>query len=408
MTRPHTGLFRHADFRRLWTADSVSQAGTAVTVIALPLVAIGTLHATPFQAGLLVACEYLGFLLIGLPAGAWADRWRRRRVMIAGDLCRALLLTSVPLAYWADALTLAQLYAVAFGLSVGTAFFDVAYGGYLPDLVPDAHLVEANVKLETARSTVQVGGPGAGGVLVGVLSAPVAVAVDTASYLLSALFLRRIKHVEPARRIAPGTSLRTDIAEGLRFVFGNRLLRAITLTSAISNLCGTIGASMLLVLLAGQLALSPLLCGLVFTAEAIGGVLGSLLVVRVTGRLGQGRAMCVSVLVSGALWLLAVPLFQADWRFAFALTAQALGWVAFMTFKISGVALRQRLCPEPLLGRMTATVRFVVWGVMPLGALLGGVLAGAYGARAALWIGALGELAAVLPILCSPLRGLRD
>jgi len=408
MTAPRTSLFRHADFRRLWTADTVSQAGTAVTLIALPLVAIRTLHATPFQAGLLVTFEYLAFLLIGLPAGAWVDRMRRRPVMITGDLARAVLLASVPVAYWLDALTLPQLYAVAFGLSVFTAFFDVAYGSYLPHLVDDSQLVEANVKLEAARSTTQVGGPGIGGALVGLLTAPVALVVNTVTFVLSALFLWRIDRVEPVRESAPETSLKEDIAEGLRFVFGNRLLRSITLTAAISNLCGTIGASMLLVLLAGELHLSPFLCGLVFTAEAVGGLIGSLLVVRVADRIGQGQAMCASVVLSGVLWLLALPMYQADWRFAIAVALQGLGWVVFMTFKITGVAFRQQLCPKPLLGRMTATVRFVVWGAMPVGALIGGLLGESLGVRQAMWVGALGELLAVLPVLFSPLRGMRE
>ncbi|MFC5666539.1 MFS transporter [Kitasatospora misakiensis] len=243
---------------------------------------------------------------------------------------------------------------------------------------------------------------------VGALTAPVALAVDAVSFGLSALLLGRIRRpgARPAAR--PGASLRTEIAEGLRFVLGDRLLRAVTLTAAISNLCGTIGASMLLVLLAGELHLSPFLCGLVFTAEAVGGLAGSLLTVRFTTRLGQGPAMCAAVAGSAVLWLLAVPFFRADGRFALAVVLQALGWTVFMTFKITSVAFRQRLCPKPLLGRMTATVRFLVWGVMPIGALIGGVLGQSLGVRQALWAGALGELLAVLPVLCSPLRRMRD
>ncbi|MER6394571.1 MFS transporter [Kitasatospora sp. NPDC001603] len=408
MTPPRTSLLRHTDFRRFWAADSVSQAGTAVTLIALPLVAIGTLEATPFQAGLLVTFEYLAFLLIGLPAGAWVDRVRRRRVMVLGDLGRAALLASVPIASWLDCLTLLQLYGVAFGMSVCTAFFDAAHGSYLPHLVEDDQLVEANVKIEASRSTIQVGGPGAGGVLVGALTAPVAIVVDAVSFVLSALFVGRIKRPEERPEIHPDASLRAEIGEGLRFVFGDRLLRSITLTAAISNMCGTIGASMLLVLLAGELHLSPFLCGLVFTAEAVGGLIGSLVTVRIVTRFGQGPAMCAAMITSAVLWLLALPMYQADWRFAVALALQALGWVVFMTFKITGVAFRQQLCPKPLLGRMTATVRFLVWGAMPLGALIGGVLGQSIGVRQAMWVGVIGELFAVLPVLLSPLRRMRE
>ncbi|MGQ4387130.1 MFS transporter [Streptomyces sp. SAS_270] len=402
-----SGLFRHADFRRFWAADATSQTGAAVTLVALPLIAIGPLHATPFEAGLLVVFEYLAFLVIGLPAGAWVDRMRRRPVMITGSLCRAALLGSVPVAYGLGALTLPQLYGVAFGVSVCTVFFDVAHQSYLPQLVDDAALVEANVKLEATRSIAQVGGPGAGGALVGALSAPVAVVVDAVGFVGSALFLSCIRQTETKPPARPDASLRAEIGEGLRFVFGNPLLRALTLTGAISNMCGTIGASMLLVLLNGQLGLSPFLCGLVFTAEAAGGLLGSLLTVRVADRIGQGPAMCASVVTSGVLWMLALPMYQADGRFAVAVALQGLGWVCFMTFKINSVSVRQQLCPKPLLGRMTATNRFVVWGSMPIGALLGSTLGGTVGVRQAMWVGVLGELLAVLPVFFSPLRTMR-
>lgn len=241
-----------ADFRRLWTADTVSQAGSAVTLLALPLVAIGALDATAFEAGLLVMSEYLAFLLIGLPAGAWVDRLRHRPVMIAGDLGRAALLLSVPAAAWLDVLSLPQLYAVAFGMSVCTVFFDVAAQSALPRLVDADRLADANVRLETTRNITQVGGPGLAGALVGALTAPVALAADAASYLLSAFLVSRVRRPEPRPAARGGTGLRAEIAEGLRFLLGDRTLRAITAASAVSNLFGTVGAAMLMVLLAGS------------------------------------------------------------------------------------------------------------------------------------------------------------
>ncbi|MFH8840712.1 MFS transporter [Streptomyces sp. NPDC017868] len=397
-------LFRLQDFRRLWIGDTVSQAGTAVTALALPLVAIGPLGASPFQAGLLVTCEFLGFLLLGLPAGAWVDRMRRRRVMIAGDLARAALLASLPLAAWLGVLTLPQLYGVAFGLSVCTAFFDIASQSHLPQLVDEDRLVEANVALEASRTVMAAGGPGAGGALVAAVTAPLALAVDAVSFLVSALLLSRVRRPDPRPARAPGARLRDEIAEGLGFVARDRLLRALTLTATISNACGTVGASMLLVLLAGELGLSPFLCGLVFTAEALGGFLGSLLVTRAATRLGEGRAMIASVVVSGTLWLLAVPFFHADARYAVACLLQGLGWTAFMTFKITTVSLRQRLTPAPLLGRVNATFRFLAWGSMPLGALAGGLVGQYASVRAALWTGAVGELLAVIPLVVAVRR----
>ncbi|MEU8465759.1 MFS transporter [Streptomyces sp. NPDC029003] len=395
-------------FRALWAADTVSQTGSAVTLLALPLVAIGTLGATPLQTGLLVMSEYLAFLLVGLPAGAWVDRLPLRPVMIAGDVGRAALLLSVPAAAALDLLTLPQLYAVAFGISVCTVFFDVAAQSALPRLVGGPGLVRANVRLEATRNITQVGGPGLAGALVGAFTAPVALAADALSYAASALLLARVRPLGERPAARPRASLRAEITEGLRFVFGHPALRALTLAAAVSNLCGTIGAAMLLVLLAGDLGLPPLLCGAVFAAEAVGGLAGSLLTRRAAAAFGQGRAMCASVVVSGLLWLLALPFYQADRRFAVAVLLQGLGWTAFMTFKITSVAYRQRLCPEPLLGRMTATFRFVVWGVMPVGALVGGLLGQHFGARTALWTGALGELLAVLPLLLSPLRTARE
>jgi len=244
--------------------------------------------------------------------------------------------------------------------------------------------------------------------MVGALTAPVAIVVDTAGFVTSALFLSRIRERETEPEVRPEASMRSEITEGLRFVFGNPLLRAITLTAAISNLAAMIGASMLLVLLNGELGLSPFLCGLVFTAEAVGGLLGSLLTTRIAARLGQGPAMCLSVTVSGLLWMLALPMFQPDWRFAVGVALQGLGWVVFMTFKINSVVFRQQLCPRPLLGRMTASVRFVVWGAMPVGALLGSALGQSIGVRQAMWVGVLGELLAVIPVLLSPLRTMRE
>ena len=408
MKLSRSSLFFHADFRRLWSGDSISQIGSAVTLIALPLVAIRTLHATPLQAGLLVTCEYLAFLIIGLPAGAWVDRMRHRRVMIVADIGRAALLGSIPVAGYLGRLSLLQLYVVTFAVSVCTAFFDVAYQSYLPNLVHDEQLVEGNVKLEVTRNVAQVGGPGLGGFLIAAFTAPLAIAVNVATFLASAAFLSRIRRADARPEAAVEPNLWAEIGEGLRFVFGHRLLRAITLTGAISNLCGTIGSSMLLMLLAGQLRLPPLLCGIVFSAEAVGGLIGALLATRIVAKLGQGPAICASVTLSGVLWLLALPLFQTDWRLATAVVLHGLGWVVFMTFKISAVSLRQGLCPKPLLGRMTATVRFVIWGAMPIGALLGGFLGQTIGVRQAMWVGVVGELCAVLPILFSPLRAMRE
>ncbi|MDH6130749.1 MFS family permease [Kitasatospora sp. MAA4] len=403
-----SSLLFHRDFRQLWTGDSISQVGSAVTVLALPYLAIRSLHATPFQVALLTMFQYLAFLLLGLPAGAWVDRMRHRRVMITGDLGRAVLLGSIPLAYAFHALSLLQLYVVTFGTSVLTLFFDVAYQSLLPALVDGEQLVDGNAKLEATRNVAQVGGPGLGGVVINVLSAPAAIAIDAVSFVLSAVFLGRIRKVETRPVPRPDRNLRAEIAEGLRFVFGNRILRAIACTAAISNLCGTIGISLLMVLLADRLHLSAFLCGLVFCAAALGGIVGALVTERVVARLGEGPAIWICMIVSTVCWFGALPLYQADWRLALAITLHGLGWVTLIIFNITQVSFRQRVTPKPLLGRMNATIRFVVWGSMPIGALIGGVLGQTIGVRPAMWIGVSGELLAVLPVLFSPIRTMRE
>ncbi|MFJ8042657.1 MFS transporter [Kitasatospora sp. NPDC096147] len=401
-------LFFHRDFRQLWIGDSISQVGSAVTLLALPFLAIKVLDATPFEAALLTMFQYLAFLLLGLPAGALVDRMRHRRVMIVGDLGRALLLGSVPVAYWLDVLTLGQLYAVTFGVSVLTLFFDVAYQSLLPQLVDDDRLMEGNAKLEATRNVAEVGGPGLGGAIIAAVTAPAALAIDAVSFLVSAFFLGRIRRPEPKPERRPDAHLRREIGEGLRFVLRHPVLRPIATTAAISNLFGTVGLSLLVVLLADTLKLSALLCGVVFSAAALGGIGGALLVERVVGWLGQGRALWMCMLTSTACWFLALPLYQADWRLAGAVLLHGLGWITLIIFNITQVSFRQRVTPKPLMARMNATIRFLVWGAMPVGAFLGGVLAQTLGVRNAMWLGVTGELLAVLPILLSPLRGMRE
>jgi MFS family permease len=236
-------LLRQPDFLKLWTAETISQFGTQVTGLAIPFVAIKLLDATTFEVGLLNVIDFLPFLLIGLVAGVWVDRLRRRPILIVGDLGRAVLLASIPVAHAFGALTIWQLYAVGFLVGSLTVFFDVAYQSYLPSLVGAAHLVDGNGKLEISRSAAQVLGPGIGGVLIGVLSAPFAIVVDSLSYLGSALFVFLIRRAEPrpARHPdetsgAPRPGMRSEIAEGLRYVVGHRYLRSIAACTASANL----------------------------------------------------------------------------------------------------------------------------------------------------------------------------
>lgn len=402
-------LWRHRDFLRLWAGDSISQIGTMVTLIALPLLAIKVLDATPFEVGLLTTFETLAFLLVGLPAGAWVDRMRRRNVLIVADLGRALLLGSLPLAWYLDVLRLPQVYAVALLAGVLTVFFDVAYQSYLPHLVGRDHLVEGNAKLEASRAVSAIAGPSVGGALVQWLTAPYAVLVDALSYLWSAVWIGAISAREPKPERSPDRNLVAEIREGLAFVLRHRLLRAITATTGTSNLFSSILNVALIVVLADQahLNLSAGVIGLVFTVASVGGLLGAVAATRVAGWLGQGPTIWLSIVLA-APFTLAVPLVQRGWLLWMVAASWSVVSFAVVVYNITQVSFRQALCPERLLGRMNATIRFLVWGTMPLGGLIGGVLGSAIGVRATLWVGAVGMALAFLPAFLSPLRWMRE
>jgi MFS family permease len=401
------GLLRHHDFRQLFLADTVSQIGTQVSMLALPLVAVLALHADPFQVGLLAACETAAFLLVGLPAGAWIDRMRRRDVLLAGDLGRAVVLGSVPVAWWLGALTMPQLYAVGLLTGVFTLFFDVAYQSYLPHLVGRANLVEGNAKLEAVRGINQIAGPTAAGLLIQWLTAPVAVAVDALSFAGSALFVGLIRKREPKPERQPDAHLGREIGEGLRFVLANRLLRSIAMCTGSSNLFSAISGAMLIVLFARDLRLSPGTIGLVMSVGTVGGLVGALTATRIAARIGQGPAIWIPIAVTAPFQLL-LPLAQRGWLLWAAALGSSVFWFGAVVYNITQVSFRQGLTPERLLGRMNATMRFLVWGTMPLGGLLGGVLGRYLGVRPALWVAAVGGMLAFLPVFFSPLRTMRE
>lgn len=401
------GLWHHLDFRRLWIGDTVSQFGTMVSQLALPLVAINALHASVFEVGLLTTFETLAFLLVGLPAGAWVDRMRHKRVLIVGDLVRAAALGSLPIAWALDALTIGQLYLVALTVGVATVFFDVTYQSYLPELIARDDLVEGNAKLQASQSVAQVAGPSAGGALIQALTAPVAVAIDAASYVWSAMWIRRIRTASEKPERKPDRHLGREIAEGVRFVLGNRLLRAIAACTATSNLFNSIGLAVYYVLLARILGLSAGFIGLITSTAAIGGVVGSLLAGRIARAVGQGPAIWMSTAFAAPIWFIA-PFVHRDWTLGLLAAGQLFFWAGVVVYNITQVSFRQGLCPPPLLGRMNATMRFVVWGTMPIGGLIGGALGAWIGVRETMFVAAAGMSLAFLPVLLSPLRSMRD
>ncbi|GAA0646038.1 MFS transporter [Kutzneria viridogrisea] len=405
MARP--SLLAHADFRRLWAGDTVSQFGVFIGQFAIPTLAITLLAATPFEVGALSAAETCGFLLVGLPAGVWVDRLRRRPLMLRADLARGALLATIPLAWALGVLTVAQLLVTALLVGVLTVFFDVAYQSYLPALVSRDQLADGNAKLQASQSTAQVTGPAIAGWLVQVVGAANAVLATALGFFASAAALWRIRTVEPEPDRTQRRGMRVEIAEGLRFVLHHRVLRAITGCTATANLFGGVNNAVLMVFLVRELGVVPGLAGALLAMGGIGGVLGALHASWWARRVGQARSIWLVQLVFSPMMLL-LPLAGNDWRLAFfALAEGAVGYSA-VVYNVAQVSFRQGVCPDHLLGRMNASIRFIVWGTLPLGGLLGGALAEWVGARGALWVGAAGGLLAVLWVLASPLRTLRD
>ncbi len=367
-------LWGHRDFVRLWSAESVSRFGSQVSLLALPLIAITALHTSTFQVGLLSTMEFLPFVLIGLPAGVWVDRLRRRPVLIAADLGRALALASIPLAHALGVLSMAQLYAVAFATGVLTVFFDVAYQSYLPRLVLPEQLVEGNAKLEISNSGASIAGPGLAGLLIQLLTAPVAVVADAASFLASAAFIGRIRRREPPPPPArAGGGMRREIAEGLRYVLGHRLLRWTAATTATSNLFSAMTAAILVLYLVRHFGMSPGLIGLVMTVGNAGWLLGATGNARLSRRLGTGRTTVGGIVLCG-LGALLVPAAPAGGPVPWLVAAEFLLSLGSTTYNIGQLSVRQAITPPSLHGRMNATMRFMVWGTLPLGSAIGGAL----------------------------------
>ncbi|MFJ1885133.1 MFS transporter [Streptomyces sp. NPDC088137] len=400
-------LWFHQEFRQLWAGQTVSQFGTYVGQTVLPLLAATTLKASPLQMGVLTAAGTAAFLLIGLPTGVLVDRVRRKPVMLTADFTRAALLLTVPLAAWADVLTLTQLIVVALLASAATVLFDVAYQSYLPSLVGRAQLMEGNTRLQSSLSAAEVTGPGVGGGLAQLVGGATAVLTTSVSYLISGLLLLRIRTPEPKPMGHDGNRVRTQMKEGMGFVLGEKSLRAITISTALSNLAITVLLSMQILFLTRDLGLTPGAVGAVLALSSVGGLLGALTAGRCAKRIGPARAIWLIPLVISPVALV-VPLAEPGRLTVLCVLGLALRAYGTTVFNVVNVSYRQAICPRRLLGRVNATVRFITWGAMPVGGLLGGVLGGWIGVRATLWVSCSALALTPLPLLLSPLRTLRE
>ena len=409
---PQGGLWRHGDFLKLWSAETVSVFGSQVGQLAMPLVAILVLDATAFEVAALGVVLFLPFIFFTLPAGVWVDRLPRRPILIIGDFGRAALLATVPIAYLADALTLAQLFVVAFLVGTLQVFFDVAYQSYLPSLVERAQIIDGNSKLEISRSAAQVGGPGLGGVLVQLFTAPYAVLLDAVSFLGSGLFLLRIRKAEEPRTVADANgqkpSLWTDLKEGLHFVLSNPNLRAQAGCTATSNFFANVAFATLLVFAVRELGLSAGAIGIVFSLGAAGSLAAAFTATRVSARFGIGPTSIVATALFGPATLLVAFAPAGDAAIPILVVSQLIFGYTVVVYNIVQVSYRQAICPPRLQGRMNSVMRFMVWGTIPIGGLLGGALATWVGLRETIVIGAIGGGLAFLWLLLSPQRHLRD
>ncbi len=405
---PRRTLLRNRSFLWLWGGDAISQLGAQFTGLAIPVLAITLLGATEWQVGLLTAAETAAFLVVGLPAGAWIDRMLKRRVMIVADLVRAVTLASLPALWFAGALEMWHLYVVGVIVGVATVFFDVSYQSYVPILLPGAQVGAANSTLETTAQIARIGGPGLAGALLTLVSAPVLLIVDSLSYVVSAIALSRVRDTETLRPASERQSLPREIAEGLRFVFRHPILWRITLTTSTSNLFGMLVGTLEAILILRELGLSPASFGIILGVGSVGGLLGAVSTPWLTKHIGEGTAVSLSSVAMGVA-LAAVPLAGVFPAFALPIliAGSLLNSFLVLVYNITQVTMRQRLTPARLLGRMNASIRFVVWGVMPIGALAAGALGSTIGVLPTMWIGVAGTLLAAGWVLFSPITRMR-
>ena len=404
-------LWRHRDFQKLWSAQTISQFGDEITQLALPLVAIITLGASPIEIGILGTFQFLPFILLTIPAGVWVDRMRRRPILIGADIGRAILLTSIPIAFVGGWLSMPQLYVVGFLVGCLEVFFDVAYQSYLPAVVERDQLQEGNAKLELSTSASAVIGPGMAGFLVQVFTAPFAMLFDALSYVGSVVLVWLIRRPEAFEASArpegeKPPSMRTEATEGLRYVLGHRYLRNIAACTGTMNLFGNIGGVILLLYIVDELGINPGTVGLIFAIANIGVLLGAVTAERLARRIGIGPTIVWSSLVN-AFSLVVVAIAPKDNPVPFLIASGIIGAGTSVIYNVNQVSLRQAITPERMLGRMNATMRFIVWGTIPIGSLVGGALGATIGLQATIWVGAIGSFLGFLPVFFSQVRGLR-
>lgn len=406
-------LLRSPDYLKLWVAATISLFGTQISLVAIPVIAVLILDVPAYQVALLGTVEFLPFLLFTLPAGAWVDRLPRRLILVVGDLGRAVALLSIPIAFELGGLTIWQLYLVGFINGTLTVFFDVADQSFLPAILEPEDLVEGNSRLQVSGSAAQILGQPLAGGLVGLLTGPIAVLLDALSFVMSGGLIFWIRKREPKREPAadagrsPVAGLRAEIAEGLHYVIGHPYLRYIAASTGLSNLFSNIGFATFAVFAYRTLELTPLTVGVIGGLGSVGILVGALVAGRIAERIGVGRTILWSMILSGPTTLIAAAA-QPDTAVPLLIASIFVGSFASVVYNINQVSLRQAITPERIQGRMNATMRFLVWGTIPLGQIIGGLVASvpALGPRGALAVGGVLGCLSFVPILFSSVRAL--
>jgi MFS family permease len=404
-----SALWRDRDFVRLWLAQSISAFGARVTREGLPIVAVLGLGASPGQVGLLAALANGPALIVGLAAGGLVDRSRRRGLMMAADLLRAAVLATVPIAGLLHLLALPHLYLAAALVGAASVLFEIADHAYLPALVTPEQLTDANASLSATESVAEIGGPALAGALFQVLAAPLAIAVNAFTYLVSAAFLAGIGKAEPSPEPEPHARWTDDVAMGFSAAWRDPLVRPIFLVSAMQNLAGGIFSALYILFCVRVVGLNPALLGIAIATGGVGALAGSALAGPLGRRLGVGPAI-LGAQVLLALAIALIPLAPANPRggLAVLMVSQLLGDAFAVAGMILAASLRQTVLPGTVLGRVGASFRATTGGLMVLGALAGGALGEALGLRAAIWVGVAGLALAPLLALASPLPRLRE
>jgi MFS family permease len=407
--RLRSGLFGEHNFRMLWMAATVSAFGYYITDIAVPLLAIDRLHASSFEVGLIKVVEQAPSLLFGLFLGVLVDRVRKRQLLILSDVVRSAALLAVPIAAAFGHMSLALLLAVVFIVGTFNLLFDVADGSFIPLVLGRDQLVEGNSKIEASYASAQLGGPAIGGALVSLLTAPYALLVTAVTLFSSASLIKRMDVPEHPVVIENRPSVMHDIKEGLRYLWGNRLMRPVVLAGAGQSFFGFMFMAVYILYMKRELGISDFQVGLIFAFGGLGSLIGTLVTPRLNQVFGFGPVLVAGNLLFGLTGLL-IPLaiFVPSWAVWLVLWAEFLQYMCFMPFFLNGLTTVQLQSPDSMRGRIMSTRKFLTWGVQPFGSLAGGILGGIVSLAWTLAISEFGMLAVGLVLLLNPIRSYRS